>query len=270
VPDTIGVSDLAFPIPEAATSYGFVIDGLGTHSSRTMMLDELRLLLASCPPTTGSDGYRTAIVNDNVLLKKTGATREKSFRHLRELYGLDPSMPMFRALRDLWDQDGQGQPLLALSCAIARDPSLRATTKVILDAPAGSIVTSEMLAKAIEEHNSGRLMASTLAKIGRNTASSWTQSGHLEGRTNKVRVKVHSHPIALAYALLLGHLCDVRGEALFHTLWAQVLDTPIPTLQEQAILASQQGWLEYRQSGVVTEITFDYLLRDTGEQEPTT
>jgi hypothetical protein len=264
------VSDLLFPIPETATSYGFVIDGLGTHSSRTMMLDELRLLLASCPPTTGSDGYRTAIVDDNVLLKKTGVTREKSLRHLRELYGLDPSVPMFRALRDLWDQDTQGQPLLALLCAIARDPSLRATTQVILNAPESTIVTSEMMAKAVEEHHPRRLMASTLATISRNTASSWTQSGHLVGRTGKVRAMVQSHPIVLAYALLLGHFCDVRGEALFHTLWTKVLDTPIHRLQEQAILASQQGWLEYRQSGAVTEITFDYLLRETDEQEPAT
>ena len=112
-------------------------------------------------------------------------------------------------------------------------------------------------------------MGTTLATIGRNTASSWTQSGHLVGHRDKVRAKVQSHPIALAYALLLGHLCDVRGEALFHTLWTQVLDAPIPTLQEQAILASQQGWLEYRQSGAVTEITFDYLLRDDDDQEPT-
>jgi hypothetical protein len=235
-----------------------------------MMLDELRLLLASRPPTADIDEYHTAIVDDNVLLKKTGATRQKSLRHLRELYGLDPNMPIFRALRDLWDQDPQGRPLLALSCAMARDPSLRATAKAVLDAPAGSTVTSEMLAKAVEEHNPGRLMASTLAKIGRNTASSWTQSGHLVGRTNKVRVRPNSRPTSVAYALLLGHLCDVRGEALFHTLWTQVLDTPIPTLQEQAILASQQGWLEYRQSGAVTEITFDYLLRVDDDQEPTT
>jgi hypothetical protein len=123
-----------------------------------------------------------------------------------------------------------------------------------------------MMAKAVEENDPGRLMASTLAKIGRNTASSWTQSGHLEGRTNKVRVKVQSHPISLAYAFLLGYLCDFRGEALFHTPWAQLLDAPVHTLQEQAILASQQGWLEYRQSGAVTEITFDFLLRDDDQE----
>jgi hypothetical protein len=259
---------MTLSIPEEAGSYGFDLDGLGSHSSRTMMLSELRLLLGSCSPATDIEGYRSAIVEQNSLLKKTGATRRKSFRHLRELYGLDPSLVLFRALRDLWDQDTEGQPVLALLCAIARDPSLRATTQIILDAPESSTITSEMMAKAVEDRFPGRLMASTLAKIGRNTASSWTQSGHLVGRTAKARVMVQSHPVALAYALLLGHLCDVRGEALFHTLWAKVLDVPVHALQTQAVLASQQGWLEYRQSGAVTEITFDYLLRDFEEQEP--
>ena len=65
-----------------------------------------------------------------------------------------------------------------------------------------------------------------------------------------------------AYALLLGYLCDVRGEALFHTLWARLLDAPIHILREQAIRASQQGWLEYRHAGEVTEISFHYLLSE--------
>jgi hypothetical protein len=39
-------------IPQQAVQYGFVIDGLGPHSSRTMMLAELRLLLEGRPPET--------------------------------------------------------------------------------------------------------------------------------------------------------------------------------------------------------------------------
>ena len=110
-------------------------------------------------------------------------------------------------------------------------------------------------------------MQSTRAVIGRNTASTWTQSGHLRGRSNKVRVQARSRPIALAYALMLGHLCDVRGEALFHALWARALDAPVHVLYEQAVLASQQGWIDYRQAGGVTEITFGYLLREPDEDQ---
>ncbi|MBC8253538.1 MAG: hypothetical protein H8E35_05870 [Ardenticatenia bacterium] len=256
-------------IPEAALQYGFIIDGLGAHSSRTMMLKELRLLLAACPPITDMEGYRSATLDENVLLKQTVATRKESFRRLREMYGLDPDLLLFRALLDLWDQTPKAQPLLTLLCATARDPMLRASAQVILDAPLESLVAPQMISQSIDDQFPGRLNPTTLANIGRHTASSWTQTGHLRGRTNKVRARAKSHPTSVAYALLLGHLCDVRGEALFHTLWARLLDAPIHTLQEQAILASQQGWLEYRQSGAVTEITFDYLLREK-DKEPAT
>lgn len=247
-------------IPEAAVSYGFVIDGLGAHSSRTIMLKELGLLLAACPPATGVEGYSSAILNENVLLKPTDATRKESFRRLREMYGLDPNLLVFRALRDLWYQNQKTQPLLALLCAASRDPILRATAGAVLDAPLGSIVTPQMISKSIDDQFPGRLNATTLASIGRNTASSWTQTGHLQGRSKKVRSGVQSYPTSVAYALLLGHLCGVRGEALFHTIWTYLLDVPVHTLREHAILTSQQGWLEYRHAGDVTEITFHHFL----------
>lgn len=253
---------MSFSIPETAVSYGFIIDGLGAHGSRTMMLKELRLLLAACSPATDVEGYRSAILNDNVLLKQTESTRRKSFRHLRELYGLDPQLLVFQALRILWDQDTQPQPLIALLCAITRDPSLRATTEVVLDTPSDATVIAQMISQSIDDQFPGRLNATTLATLGRNAASSWTQSGHLLGRTNKVRVEAQSHPTSVAYALLLGYLCDIRGEGLFHTLWARLLDAPVHILREQAILASQQGWLEYRHAGEVTEISFRYLLNE--------
>ena len=128
---------MSVSIPEAAVSYGFVIDGLGAHSSRTIMLKELRLLLAACPSTTDMDGYRSAILGSNVLLKQTEATRKESFRRLRELYWLDPGLLLFRALRTLWNQAEEAQPLLALLCSTARDPMLRATSEAVLAAPPG-------------------------------------------------------------------------------------------------------------------------------------
>lgn len=248
-------------IPDSATEYGFVIEGLGAHSSRTIMLAELRLLLHCCPSNTDRQGYRKAVLEDNALLKNTESTRKKSLRYLSELYSLDRGILLFRALHDLWDHQEAAQPLLAMLCALARDPSLRATASVVQTTPIGSVVSSQMLTKAVAEHYRDRVNSATLAKIGRNAASSWTQSGHLSGRTNKVRVRAISHPTSVTYALFLGYLCGVRGEALFHTPWAQLLDTPFHLLHEQAFRASQRGWLEYRHSGAITSVTFSYLLR---------
>jgi hypothetical protein len=44
---------MSFKLPEPALVHGFVNDPVGTHGSRTFMLKELRLLLASCPPGAG-------------------------------------------------------------------------------------------------------------------------------------------------------------------------------------------------------------------------
>ncbi len=252
---------MIFSIPDSARAAGFMLDGLGSHSSRTIMLSELRLLLFSCSATATFEEYKKAVQEDNILLKQTEATRQKSFRYLRELYGLRSDTLLFRAFRDLWSNNEEAQPMLAILCSIARDPSLRGSVDAILNTSLGDIVTPETLSMSVGQYLTGKVGHDTLAKIGRNVASSWTQSGHLKGRTNKVRVKAQAHPSSCAYALFLGYLCGERGEGLFYTPWAKLLDAPSHTLHNQAQAAAQFGWLEYRHSGTVTDITFRHFLR---------
>ncbi len=251
-------------IPEQAVSYGFVLDGLGAHSSRTIMLSELRLLLGAFPNCAGQEEYRLAILEENVLLKHTDSTRKESFRRLRELYALSGDFLIFRALRDVWAQDPDAQPMVALLCAIARDPILRATGDLILRTPPHASVTPQMISRTVDESFPGRFNETTLANFGRHIASSWTQSGHLKGRTNKIRATAECHPTSVAYSLFLGYLTGLRGDALFDTLWCQLLDAPPHVLHNQAVVASQHGWLEYRHSGGVTDVSFRYLLREKG------
>ncbi len=204
------------------------------------------------------------MVGENVLLKPTAKTRAKSFQVLRELYGLDRRILLFRALRDLWDDDADAQPLLAVLEACARDPILRATAEMVLATPEGAGVTPEQLGEAIKERLPGRYNVTTLFASGQHAASSWQQAGHLQGRLRKVRARAVSRPAAVAYALLLGYLDGGQGDALFHTLWARLLDAPEHELRSQAVAAARQGWLEYRAAGRVTELSFRYLLREEG------
>jgi hypothetical protein len=60
---------MSIQISALPNQYGFVNETGGAHSSRTMMLADLRLLLAACPLSTSLEEYRSAIVDDNVLLK---------------------------------------------------------------------------------------------------------------------------------------------------------------------------------------------------------
>jgi hypothetical protein len=77
-----------------------------------------------------------------------------------------------------------------------------------------------------------------------------------------MRNVVKPHPIAIAYALFLAYLCGYRGNSMFDSTWLRLLDTPLHILQEKAQQASQQGWLEYRHTGAITEITFRHFLKD--------
>ena len=119
------------------------------------------------------------------------------------------------------------------------------------------------LAKAAGEHFPGSYSDSTLAKIGRNTFSSWEQTGHLAAGepAKKVRVRAVCRPANVAYALLLGHLQGVSGQALFETLWAHVLDQPRSHLVDMAFGASQRGLIEFRHAGGVMDVSFHQLLR---------
>src|SRR5262249_32608166 len=82
----------------------------GAHTSRTIMLAELRDLLDACPAGATRDEYRQAILAENVLRKKTLSTRRGTAQRLRELYALDPEVPLFRLLRFFWDRDPGGRP----------------------------------------------------------------------------------------------------------------------------------------------------------------
>ena len=253
---------MALILPESAKQYGFITTGMGAHTGRTIMLRDLHALLGVGSAESSLQDYRNAILTENILLKPTEAARNEGFRRLKQLYGLDQRIIVFRSLRMLWEQDPEAQPMLALLCAVARDPLLRATVDYVISIPADTTLTSPVFAQLIREQFPDRLSEKTLASVGRNIASSWTQSGHFTGSTEKTRKLIQSRPIVTTYALFLAYLCDGRGDALFDSPWLGLLDTRKHILYEQTQKASQQGWLEYRHSGAITDITFRHLLKD--------
>jgi hypothetical protein len=146
-----------------------------------MMLAELRELLAAMPVNANREDYQRTVLEDNVLGKRSIDSRKRSLRYLRELNGLDLADDSFRALRTLWDRDDDAQPLIALSSALPRDPALRATAPAVLRAPAGTTVTAHDLSAAVIDSYPNSYSDAVAHKIGRNAASTWTQSGHLAG-----------------------------------------------------------------------------------------
>ncbi len=229
-------------------------------TSRTIMLAELHLLLAALPATATLGDYRTAIVEENVLLKRSATTRRATARYLMELYTLDLRVPLFRVLRSLWDQDSVGRPLLASLCANARDALLRRTAQAVLPLAPGTLIVPSDISRPISETTPNTYNADTLARIARNAASSWTQSGHLVGHRSKARARAQATTASAAYALLLGFLAGARGTFLLDTYWTSLLDVSADVLDTLAFDAGRHGWLTYRRIGDVVDLGFSDLL----------
>jgi hypothetical protein len=233
---------------------GFRFGDKGTHTSRTIMLGELTDLLAVVPQGADREAYAKAIVDENALGKQTIATRRLTCQRLRELYGLDPRLPLFRVLRRLWAADEAGRPLLAILCSLARDPLLRATTATVLGLPVGAELVRALFLDSIREAVGGRLNDAVLDKVARNAASSWSQSGHLEGRVRKVRRRVVPTAGSTTLAIWLGALEGLAGRSLLESRWARVLDRTRDELLAVALQAKQLGLLHARAGGGVVEI----------------
>ena len=251
-----GIADL--PRKEAA-AWGFRSGERGTHSSRTIMLDELSQLLEAAPAETVRGDYTRAVMDDNCLGKRTAANRRHSLQRLTELYGLDRRLILFRTLRLLWDRHDSSRPLLALLLALARDPLLRATVAAVLRTPIGHEFARQPMKDAVSEVAGERLNEAILDKVVRNASSSWTQSGHLQGRSRKTRERVQATPAATMYALLLGFGSGRRGRPLFETPWCAVLDARAGDLIELALAAKRLGLLDLKQSGAIIDVSFPEL-----------
>ncbi len=240
--------------------FGFRCGERGTHGSRSIMLPDLRQLLASTAGDAAYEDYQAAIMSENVLGKRTASTRLWSWKKLRELYALDPSLAVFRCFRQLWRTDSTGRPLLAILCACARDPLLKTSAGVILEAPLDSVLSSSDFARAIEQAAPDRFTPKTLRSMGSNLYASWTQSGHLTSGKTRRRAHATVSPEATVYSLVLGRLTGARGPLLFSTFWTELLDAPKDTLYELAAVASQRGWIDLRRMGSVADVGFSKLL----------
>ena len=227
------------------------------------MLRELRLLLSFVDDLQAEkSSYFQAIEEKNCLGKRSGKTRQLTARHLSELYSLNPHVTLFRILRFFWERDINGQPLLALLCAYARDSILRSSAAFIQSYSFGQIVTRKALEEFIDDQEPGRFSKATLKSTAQNINSTWTQSGHLQGRVKKVRSQPTATSGSVSFALLLGYLYGIRGESIFKTEYAKLLGCPFERSVELAAEASRKGWIVFKRLGNVIEVLFPNLLSE--------
>lgn len=244
------------PASAGLRDFGIKATGGGTHISRTTMLTELETLLAAVPQGYPAEEFRDAILQRNVLGKTTDSTRQKTLRHLRELYVLDENVPIFKLMRTLHTLDPASLPLLVILVAWSRDHLLRSTTPAVLDVPEGDRVETKSLAQAALKFFPDQYSELNINKIGRNTASSWTQSGHLAGRAKKIRSRIKPTVVAVTLALFLGNATGYHGAAVFSNPWCRLLDLDADRAKSMAFEAHRAGLINLRAVGEVVELSF--------------
>jgi hypothetical protein len=228
--------------------------------SRSMMLTELTALLGATAPLADRDAYRATIIEQNVLGKPTAASRQKSEKHLYELYGLDPSLTLFRVLRLFAAQDPDSLPLLALTCAFCRDRQLRASFELIRILKPGELLTRERMEAQLEAAFPERYSIAMRSGLAQHVNATWTASGHISGRREKRRSLPEPRPVASAYAMLAGWLQGLRGQLLVDSVLARLVGADPTQIAAHLHSASRRGWLRFRHAGGVMEIDFTPLL----------
>ena len=84
------------------SKFGFKHEVTGVHTSRTMMYEELHLLLDTVNNFSAQiQEYIEAIVEDNCLGKRSVRNRKITATRLKELYGLKDTKAVFRLLHFL-------------------------------------------------------------------------------------------------------------------------------------------------------------------------
>jgi hypothetical protein len=239
---------------------GFRNEPFTVHTSRTMMSAELGAVMQVTPSgCTVAESVRL-IVEDNILGKATKSTREKTAKLLCQLYTLDPQVTIFRIFRQLWDADSVGHPMLAALLAHARDSLLRRTYQTVKGFRYDEVVPLDAFMQQIMEVYPGRFSPKMLLSAAQNVASSYEQSGHLAGRKVKKRSKPVVTPAVAAYAMFLGYVCGLRGQGLFTSYWAKLLDANSDSIATLVAQAHRFGWLDYRSLGSVIDISFQKML----------
>ena len=238
--------------PSALLAIGFRLSGGGVHQSKTMMLRDLEGLLGAEAAT--GEVAATLVLDANVLDKPTGSARRLTLARLRGLYGIGSELPLSRVLASLWRLDSEARPLLALLCALARDPLLRDSANVILQAPVGTRVRWPLIAERLLSEHPDRFSPKMLKSLSQNCASSWTQSGHLQGKVRKRRARAKASPASAAYAAWLAALAGFGGPALLDSPWLDVLDRSCDERLGLLRQAETLGLARVRAAGEMVEI----------------
>ena len=240
--------------------FGFHKGTTGAHMSRSMMVNELATLLKATPVDADARDLSRFIVQDNILGKPTLSAREKTQRHLRRAYGLDPEKTLWRVLREFAQQEPQLIPLLGLVLIYARDAQLQLSFQLVNSLRLGQELPRALMEELFESSRPGAFTAGMKVSLAQNLNTTWTASGHLAGSARKVRTRPRTHWLATTYAMFVGYLSGIRGQGLLDSAYARLVGVDPLTAADHLATAAAHGLIRFRNAGGVVETDFRHLL----------
>ena len=247
---------------------GFYYGTSGAHAGRALMLEDIALLLDHAPADAHNPWFSNAILKENLLAKRTMNNRDHANRRLRQLYGLDSRVCLYRAFRQLYLADKASLPQLAVLIAMARDALFRKSAEHIRGLAIGMRVAAEDFRPGLDVVSGGRMSKDTMRLASGNVFTSWIQAGYVSNNDERQRVRADVGVAACAFALFLGWLQGVRGRLLFETEWAKTLDRSVEDLIPLAEAANRRGMLEMLHAGGVIELRFPGYLTEEEQSLP--
>lgn len=237
----------------------------GAISSRTVMQEELGVLLASEAASASAEDYKRAILDHNVLDKSTASNRLKTYKYLRSLYALDPEVCLFREMRRLMQYAADDTRLLVGLLSMAREPILRECLSMVLHAPIGSSLGRPEFEAWIRALAPGQYSDSMFISFSHNLYASFYQFGFLGESIGKARTRVRpvSGIASATYAAFLDWLEGRSGIALLNGTYSRALDIPTDSHLGLIQAAGRQGLLKVAYSGGVLDVRFPGFLKDS-------
>lgn len=245
---------------------GFKIGKSGAHSARSMMIEELSIVMAAYPQTISTEKLKEDVLTLNLLGKLTTNSRRLTYRHLLDLYGLTDDVCLFRVFQKLWHQAPEAQPVLALQLALCRDPLLRVSIPLVLALEPGEAIVRQDVEQLLEAHSPGGYSSASLKSFAQNINGSWTQAGFLKGRNRKTRAVVPVHAANVAFALFIAHLQKLQGQRAFDSDWCKLLSRDKEHLYKLAQVASSHGYLGFKQIDDVIDVSFPGWMNDNDKE----
>lgn len=248
-------------------AFGFKYGKSGAHSARSMMISEFSELLEQHPQGTSLSTLKRDIVEFNALHKPTANSRKLTFRHLQDLYGLDPRACLYRNLLRLWQHaNDTTRSLLAFQLAYCRDPLLRVVRPLLTELKPGEPVSREQTEALIEQHNPGAYSPASLKSFAQNLNGSLTQAGFLQGRSKKVRSQPTIGAANVAYALFIAYLNRQEGTLALRSEWLLLLGLNEDEILGLAQGAHSRGLIKFTNASDVMEIRFPDWLTEAEKE----